>query len=603
MPSRSRNRQELWQLASVQLGGVGLVCVAAVYIGFLAVESETAERLINHGGYFIMAGTFAAWLVCLWRLWPRFQGLAGDNRQAPPERRGWWWVFAVIGVLMSAVVGMESMRSKILYDEFALQSTAFNMHYFREVAAMVRGYEFMGTFTSLDNYLDKRPYFYPFLVSLVHDFTGYRPLNAYLLNLALMPIALLLVFDLGRQWHGWWGGLVAMVLLGVLPLFGQNATGSGMEMINLVMLLLAVRVGGIYLRSPDPSSLSAFCLTTVLLAQCRYESALFVACAGVVILWGWWRADRVVLSPAAALTPLLLVPVAWHNKVLSNTPVLWEMREEQTSRFGWEYVPDNAAGVIEFFLGMDRDASNSLFVSAVGALGLAMVAGLVIPRLRQPKWQDPHAIAGLVFMFGVVANLVLLLFYFWSRFTDPMASRFSLPLYAAMCLSAVGLVKRIETRWRWATPVVLVLAFLSFVGSAVPKHAHHIYSRMGIDELEWERRTVAAMPDHSRLVVTNKSTLVWLLDKTPSVLIDRAVLLEDRLIHQLNEPTFQEILVTQALRPVNAEGYHQIIPEDRLPDHFELETLVERRFGTKISRISRLTAIHSPKVFSSTEHE
>ena len=135
---------------------------------------------------------------------------------------------------------METLRSKILYDEFVLQSTAYNMHHFREVATMVRGYDLLGTFVSTDNYLDKRPYFYPFLISMAHDFTGYRPLNAYLLNVVLMPVGLGLAYILGRRWHGWRGGMLAVGLLGSLPLYGQNATGAGMEMLNLIMLLLAV---------------------------------------------------------------------------------------------------------------------------------------------------------------------------------------------------------------------------------------------------------------------------------------------------------------------------------------------------------------------------
>jgi len=578
----------------IALAGVGLIAVVAVYVGFIALESPDAELLINVWGYYVMAGTFALWLISLWQIRRRF---LESTWQADPPRAARFGVVAALGVcaiLMVAVAGLESFRSKILFDEFVLQSTAFNMHFFREVSTMVRGYELMGAFTSLDNYLDKRPYFYPFLVSLVHDLTGYRTTNAHFLNFALMPLVLMLVYDLGRQWFGWRGGLMGLLLLGGLPLFGQNATGSGMEMINLLMLLLAVRTGGLYLRSPDGPSLTAFCLTVVLLAQSRYESALYVGCAGLVIAVGWWRSGKLVLSAGAALTPLLLIPVAWHNKVLSNTPVLWEMKENQVSRFGSEHVADNAVGVWEYLFSSSRDLSNSLFVSGAGAVGLVVVAGLALRHARRIKRWEPHALVGCAFMVGVLANLVLVLFYFWSRFTDPMASRFSLPLYTAMCLAAVVPLSWLARRFRPTLPIFVTLALLSFVGWSAPKHAHHVYSRMGTDELEWERRTVAAMPEKNRIVLTNKSTLVWLLDKVPSLLLGRAKLVEDRIAHQLSQPTFQEILVTQALRPVSAAGYHQVVPEDQLPENFELEKITERRFGTKIARISRLVAIHPP---------
>jgi len=41
------------------------------------------------------------------------------------------------------------------------------MHFNREAAAMVRGYDLAGTFTALHVYVDKRPLFFPFLT-----FTG-----------------------------------------------------------------------------------------------------------------------------------------------------------------------------------------------------------------------------------------------------------------------------------------------------------------------------------------------------------------------------------------------------------------------------------------------
>lgn len=578
---------------AARLAGVGVIALVAVYVGFIAIESKAAELLINQWGYYVMLGTFCFWLASLWRIRRRFVESNWTGDDAESARWGVVWALALIGVLMMAVAGLETFRSKILFDEFVLQSTAFNMHFFREVSTMVRGYELMGAFTSLDNYLDKRPYFFPFLVSLVHDLTGYRTTNAHYLNFALMPLVLMLIYDLGRQWFGWKGGLASLLLLGTLPLFGQNATGSGMEMINLLMLLLAVRTGAIYLRSPDSISLTAFCLTVVLLAQSRYESALYVGCAGLVILWGWWRSGRMVLSVGAAMAPLLLIPVAWHNKVLSNTPVLWEMKENQTSRFGPEYVSDNAQGVWEYLFSFSRDTSNSLLVSTVGLTGLLMVLGYAVFRRRGFKTWEPHAGAGAMFMIGVLANLVLVLFYFWSRFTDPMASRFSLPLYAAMCLAAVLPLRWLCQKFHHTFAVFSVVVLLGFVGWSTPKQAHHVYSRMGTDELEWERRTVAAMPPMDRMVITNKSSLVWLLDQIPSLLLGRAQLMEDRLAYQLTQPTFQEILVTQSLRPTSAKGYHQVVPEDRLPERYKLEKITERRFGTKIARISRLIAIDS----------
>lgn len=578
--------------SEVRLAAVGVVGVTAVFLGFIGLEVATAEYLIKHWGYHFMALTVVCWVGSVGRLWGQRRR---EARESAVAKVGWtraetWGVVAVVAGLMASLLGMESLRSKVLYDEYVLQSTAYNMHHFREVATMVRGYDILGTFVSTDNYLDKRPYFFPFLVSLGHDLTGYRPLNAHLLNVLLMPVALVLAYALGRKWHGWRGGMVALALLGTLPLFGQNATGSGMEIINVVMLLAAVLIGGLYVSRPHASNLSAFILTVVLLAQCRYESAIFVLPGILVVLLGWWRSGKIVLSGAAIASPLLLLPVALHNRVLSESPVLWEMKENQTSRFGWEYVPDNLAGVFEFWFNPGWRMANSVVLSVLGLLGLLALVVWLLWRRPPLKALDGHAAVWLAFALGIGANLLLVLFYFWSRFTDPMAARFSLPPYLLMVFAAVLLVRWLDRKGP-ATKIGLATILVAYLGWGVPKHAYHFYSRMGVDEIEWERRFVESMPSQNRLIITNKTSLVWLLDKTPAILLDRAMMMEDRIAYQLTQPLFQEILVSQSLRPTSVDGFHEVVLEDRLPDRFELELITERRFGSRIARISRLVAI------------
>ena len=580
--------------SEVRLVAVGVVGIMAIYVGFWGFEVATAEYLIKHWGYHFMALTVAWWAWSVGQLW--LQTVRSDPAGGSPAHRP-WTRGEVIGVglvtlaLMASLLGMETLRSKVLYDEYVLQSTAYNMHYFREVATMVRGYDLLGVFVSTDNYLDKRPYFFPFLISLVHDVLGYRTINAYLLNVFLMPVALLVAYRLGRQWHGWRGGMMALVLLGTLPLFGQNATGSGMEIINVLMLMVAVLIGGIYVHRPQENNLSAFILTVILLAQCRYESAIFVVSGIAVVVIGWWREGRVVLSGAAIASPVLLLPVALHNKVLSESPVLWEMKENQLSRFGWEHVPDNIAGAFEFWFHTGWMMANSVLLSALGLVGLGAITAWLLWRRPSLKKLDGQAIAWLAFAVGIGANLALVLFYFWSRFTDPVAARFSLPPYLLMVFMAVLLVRWLDRRLP-ASKLLFAIVLIAYLSEGVPRHAHHFYSRKGVDEIEWERRFVASLPPQNRLMLTNKTSIVWLLDKTPAILLDRAILMEDRLAHQLTQPLFDEILVSQSLRPTSIDGFHEVVLEERLPEQFELELLTERRFGTRIARISRLVAIN-----------
>lgn len=579
----------LWSRSDVRLALTGVAALLAVYLGFLGVSVVAAEDFIKQGGYHVMLATFALFLLALWQLRRTRSAIPGE----PLTRRQALWVGGAIGVFSLLAIAAEPFQSKILNDEFVLQSTAFNMHYFRDVAMMVRGYDIQGLFIPTDSYLDKRPYFYPFLVSLVHDLTGYRLLNAYLLNALLMPVALGLSFVFGRQLAGWRGGLLAVVLLGALPLLGQNATGSGMELLNFVMILTAMVLAAIYLRIPDEASLAALGLAAVLLAQSRYESALYVLPVAVLVPVGWLRARRIILPWQALVVPLLLVPTALQNKVLSNSPLMWELTANATTRFSIDYFAGNALGAWHFLFSRSNELANSPLLSTVGLVALLWGLGRFARAL--PAWRTVPAPGLALGAFGVTiaANTLLVFFYYWASFVDRMASRFALPLHLLLAFSAVLLMARLD-RWWPATKTLTLLALVFFLGSTTTRYASHSYSHVGIDEVEWERRFVNALPPGQRIIITNKSTLPWLLEKTPSILIGRAWLVSDRLAYQLHEPTFRDILVLQGARPTTPDGDFAIVPEDRLPPGFKLELMAEKRFGSKLDRISRLVSVDLP---------
>lgn len=579
----------LWTRTEVRLALVGGSAVLAVYLGFLGVPVTGAETFVKQSGYYVLLATFALFLHALWPLWR-----AGPASAVEPLSRQQLLVVAgAIGVFSLLAIRAEPFHSKILNDEFVLQSTAFNMHYFRDVAMMVRGYDIQGVFLSTDSYLDKRPYFYPFLVSLVHDLTGYRLLNAHLLNAVLMPGSLGLAFVFGRQLTGWRGGLLAVVLLGSLPLLGQNATGSGMELLNVVMILATMTLAAAYLRAPKEETLAALGLAAVLLAQTRYESALYVLPVAVLVLGGWVRVQRVILPWQAVLVPLLLVPCALQNRVLSNSPMLWELTEKTATRFSFGYFANNALGAYQFLFSRTTELANSPLLSAAGLTGLAWLGWRLVRTL--PAWRTAPA-AGLAlaaFGLAIAANTLLVFCYYWASFVDRMASRFSLPLHLLFACGAVLLMARLD-RWWPATKILTAAGLIFFLGVTTTRYASHGYSHVGIDEVEWEKRYVAALPPGERIIISNKSTLPWLLEKTPSILIGRARLVADRLAHQLHEPTFREILVLQGARPTTPDGDFELVPEDRLPAGFKVELIAEKRFGTKLARISRLVALDPP---------
>jgi hypothetical protein len=573
----------------LRLGLFALTAVAALYFGFVHFPVTAAQAILRQAGYYVILLTFVLWVLAGWRCYR-----ASATAAAVPPPKGRWAAVGLTALLAVLAVSHEPYRSKILYDEYVLQSTAYNLHFFRENAAMVRGYEIQGVFLPTDSYVDKRPVFFPFLLSLVHDLAGYRLTNVFFLNTGLFVVALGLIGWLGWKLNGWRGGLLAIGLLGSLPLFAQNATGAGMELLNLCMLLTVIIQGSLWLARPDEVTLAGFVLAVLLLVQSRYESALYVVPAGLAIGLGWWRARRLMITWTVIAAPLLLIPVALQQKVISNSPMMWELHENQTSRFSVDYLAGNLQGAYAFFTGTGLTQANSLLLGPLGLMALVVLGWRLWSRRAQLCELRPLQINLLLFGSGILGVTVLVMFYYWSALNDPMAARFALPFHLLLVLAVVAAAAWGDRKCP-VSAVALGLVGAFILGSSAPRQSLHFYSHLGNDEIAWEERVVAARRAGTRLMLTNKSTLPWLINDTPAILLDRARTVADRLVEQLHLPDFSEILVTQCARPGSAEGDYQVPPEEALPAWFHLELVAERRFGTKLARISRLVAIDLPR--------
>jgi hypothetical protein len=362
------------------------------------------------------------------------------------------------------------------------------------------------------------------------------------------------------------------------------------------MILAVAGLAGAYLRQPDRTRLTALVLGGVLLAHARYESALYIFPVGLIVLLGWWRQRAVVLSWAAVAAPLLLLPITLQAKVMSHTPLSWELKPGMNSRFGWTHVPGNLKGAALYLFSPSQLHSNSILLSVLGLAGLACLAVLILRRRPFAEASREDRAALLLLAIAALANTVLLQFYFWSRFDDPMASRLSLPLSLILVFAAVLAAGELRSRIRFL-PLVLAAASLLATFFVAARYAKPLYSTTGTERVEWELGVIASRPPGDRLVLCNWSTLPLVMGEIPALRIEDLPEALPRLQHCLRESVFDEILVVQSGKPLApGEGDHgmEIIPDDRLPGAFQLETLAERRFASKITRISRLVAIHEP---------
>jgi hypothetical protein len=497
----------------------------------------------------------------------------------------------VCGVLLLV---HETYGFKILMDEVMLLGTSMSMHIDKTALVPMRGNDIQGAFQLLAGQLDKRPLFQPFLVSVLHDLTGYRPENVFVLNTVLTFLLLGLAYVTGKKIGGRGAGALSVLLLTTLPLLAQNATGGGFEILNLVMILGTLLLGMRYVEKRDGLSLEAFGLSGILLAQTRYESVLYLLPVGLTVLWVWWQERRLTLTWLVVAMPLMMLPYALHHKVFSVRESAWEMASQPgyDKPFSLIYLPDNIAHDLNFFFNTTGEHSNSLVLSVLGFGALIFFALWAVKTLARLADAPPERAALAIFSVGFAAHALLLLCYFWGRFDDPVIRRLSLPMNLTLVIATVTVAAEFNWRGRiWH--VLAVVAGVGFFAHSLPAMARHGYSLeyyVG-REMDWRREFIAAHPERDYLVIDNNS-IIWITHLVSSTPVKQALDHKENIVFNLRNRTFTATYVFQRYLVEPDSGRLVLPAEDDLGADYQLETVWERRFTPlTVSRISRVLSV------------
>lgn len=506
-------------------------------------------------------------------------------------------VSLIVVLIVAMWTAHEKPGYKILADELMLSGTAMGLHYERIAACPTRVTDVNGPFQILERAVDKRPFAYPFLLATVHDLTGYRPANAFYLNMVLAVVLLGLVYLLGWQVTGnRWAGVAGVMFLSGLPLLAQQATGGGFELLNLVLLTAFALLLTGYLRNSSAGRLEALVFGTLLLASTRYESALFLFPAAAAALIGWARAGRVSFSWPLQLSPIFLVPLLLQNRLFSGNAQAWQLGDKPGTNtpFAVYYLPDNLGHALAFFFDFGGYLANSPVVAGVGLLALPFLFLFILRVVRAPRHASDADVAWALVAISMLAITTLYLLYFWGQFDDPIISRLSLPVHLLMVLALYiagrGWDKHV---WAWKATALLALGGLLFHGLPVmARQAYRTDYGPGM-EMKAREEFLASLVDKNVLFI-DRDSFFWILHKIPATPVQQAQARREGLAYHLRNHSFQEMFIYQRVMLDEQTGQPAVVREDELGAEFELEIVFERRIRTlQFARISRITAIMS----------
>jgi hypothetical protein len=557
--------------------------------------APVAEAMIRYGGYYIEALTAGLAVYFAFRAlrdsWRGWAGLA-------PHR---WGLAAILGCAVFLQVH-EPHTFKVLFDEYELGAVSQNLHFQREAAMPEKMHAVDGVPTPIGGRVDKRPIAYPFLVATVHDLTGYRPANAWIVNGVLAAELLALVYASGVALAGARAGLTGVFLLTGLPLLAQNATGAGFDLLNMTVLAGAFLAAVHYLKGKDDGGLNLLVFTTVFLAGVRYESLLYLLALPVLVMIRWLRepAEARRLSWWVAGAPLLLtLPLGVQQVYFAHEEYF---QTDRSNFINIAHIPNNLAHAVYFLFQWGSDQPNSLLLSAAGVVA-GLLTLVVFGRIFRTALttEKPAALVLMVFLPLVLVNTVLAMSLDWGGWDDPNISRYALPFLLALvwCVQfVIGSLAMNRLAQRW---VVAIAALYVLLVSAPTMAQAHATGELRPHVLhDW---AIAWLQEHGGLdtLVLARSPLPFIVYRQPAMSLGEANQHPERLWRALKLGLYRQILIVQeiVLSPETGRFEPAIVKpgsKDSPPEGesvnpiLQTEVVAEARLHTRlIVRISRIT--------------
>jgi hypothetical protein len=353
-----------------------------------------------------------------------------------------------------------------------------------------------------------------------------------------------------------------------------------------VMIIATLLLGVRFVARRDEISLTAFCYSTLLLGQTRYESLIYALPVVLMVLWVWWQEQRVILSWPVILAPLLLLPYPLQHRIFELRSSAWQMasKPEFSKPFAFSYLADNLAHAETFFFARATDQPISLTLSILGWLAIPFFLLFVVKRVRTLRTEPPAVVASVFFSIGFVGQFLLMMCYFWGKFDDPIIRRLSLPTHLWLVMAIMTVLPQFAAAG--FQRLLIGVAVFGAIVSGVPSMAAHAYTQEYLPgrETEWRRQFMADQPRHDYLMIDNATTVPEAIRRREAIVF-----------HQRNR-TFSDIYVFQRFNIDPETGKMTLREGDDLGPNFVLEPVREERLQTlTLTRISRVREVKSGK--------
>jgi hypothetical protein len=547
----------------------------AAGLALVQLPLNWAVSIHAYTGYFFCAAVLALFGYFTFRIIR-----TGDLRAFARNHR----IGLVIVLLASVFVQCHrTQMMRVFNDEPAHQMAAKIMHEERENSVPEVGYYLEGDLVYGERSLNYRMYFYPFLVSIIHDLTGFRVENGVWLNAALGALLFFSVYLGGNRIYARGGGILAVLLLAGLPLLDLSVTSYGYDTANLLFLSVFFLALSLYAERRDSDSLNWLIATGLTLAYCRNESVIYLPAMAVLVAYVFAASHSAKLTWFASFSPILLLPVLAARQIFTTVNAdLSEMFPHLDSNrfFALEFIPRNFARVGEWLFDLSTLTPSYPLLSILGTIGLvAIISMLVSDVLKRKKWRpiDSSLYLFLAAVFGSFIFITLTLF--WNPIAGE-AVRFLLPLHLALIYASVWLASKANNGLVCIRGLILLatagLFFISIPTKMRPTGgANTVFANYADWSVDW----LAENDDRNTLYLTQLHTL-FLLHDYPAMDLNRANANARKVVQLEAERYYDQIIVfvIEKFQPQSGE-WRPPSPAKPLSNDLVVEVLDERRWA------------------------
>lgn len=444
---------------------IALVLLATALMTLLAVSLSTSrytEWLFIHTTYYLLLTTVLCWAGCY------LHAARGVGQSAMVAWVKDNWPGLVLALILTVVAWHAVPPAlRMLSDEANLVGTSKNLFSSQTATFTVSGKYYYDSYWDIDVAIDQRPSLFPFLVSLIHAAWGYSYENAFVLNLLLLPVFVVVAYRLAKGMGGETFGIVASLLSLAHPIAWMSVRSGGFDFLAVFFSLLVLKSFFDYGREPAPARLAILWMNLCMFAEVRYESVLFIPPV-VALLLVFRMVSWNVLRPYAfiyVLSPAFLLPRLWQAVLRGSVP----RQDPGTHAFGLDNFVRNAYEYLKPILSpLHNYPGHSAVVIALGIVGCTM---WLSSRRRQIL--DRHGAQlrfPIVVMVWMLLQATIVFAYAWGRAQSPASARLVIAIDTFLGFAAAWALTRLLHRWR---PFVAVMVAASLLLVQVTTASQH----------------------------------------------------------------------------------------------------------------------------------